>query len=168
MNRSFIHKMKASRIAAGILVSLFLIILLVVTPILISSLVQREGLGITGALSLFETAQTMSLAIIVALSVGASIATRSLPRVSGSLKVIQGAAAALYFYLVLEGGKVSFALALNSFQIEVIATLTLGLLLLELSASLKIIQGLVEIFVDSKTQYTKSSHPTVPPNPGAT
>ena len=115
----------------------------------------RSGLGLTLASNLIAFLQgNLYIALVVAI-IAVKVAHRTVKgplEVRGPIKMVLGALTGVFYYLVLAAGVITFTIGISkpvagTFDVEL--TLVILLALLEVSAVLKVLQGLVE-FRDGK------------------
>ncbi|MDG6985167.1 MAG: hypothetical protein JRM73_00270 [Nitrososphaerota archaeon] len=111
---------------------------------------SRSGLGLTLASNLIAFLQgDLYIALVVAL-IAVKIAHRTVKgplEVRGPIKVVLGALTGVFYYFILAAGVITFTIgitkpATGTFEVDI--TLIILLALLEVSAGLKVLQGLVE------------------------
>ena len=121
-----------------------------------------SGLGLTLTSNLFDFVNSeYYLALVVALVV-VKIAHRTVKgplEVRGPLKSALGVLTGVFYYLILAGGVISFVVGIakpasGSFAVDI--TLVITLALLEVSAALKVLQGVVE-FRDGRREASGAS-----------
>jgi hypothetical protein len=103
------------------------------------------------------------LVCMLALLVVVQLAIKEAPKVKGILKVLQGAVAGVYYYVILGGGIIMISAIFSNFELDLTVTLLITLALLEISAVMKILQGLFEFHEGPKP--TKGTKPSVPSPP---
>jgi hypothetical protein len=146
-------EISASGLAIGIILGVIYSALAVGSRIALSyitSLTQSSSYGIAISSALFDFVNSDLFLILVGALIIVKIAHRTIKSpltVRGPLKVALGALTGIFYYLILAGGVLAFTIGLNTtatgtFEISVTLLVTLGLL--ELSAAMKILQGVFE------------------------
>ncbi|MDG7011292.1 MAG: hypothetical protein JRN57_04140 [Nitrososphaerota archaeon] len=131
---------------------------------------SRSGIGLTLSSNLIAFLQGgLYITLVVAL-IAVKIAHRTVRgplEVRGPIKVVLGALTGIFYYFILAAGVITFAIgiakpAAGTFELEF--TLIILLALLEVSAGLKIAQGLVE-FRDGRREARelRGAGPSPPP-----
>lgn len=157
-------KLSVGGTIGGILLAALMIFFLVYVPSLAASLTKSFGASVSGTLTtVFQGGQAVVLACALAFLVAAHLAIKDAPKVKGTLKILQGALAAIYYYLILGGGTVVISAAFSNIELDLTITLLITLALLELSALMKILQGLFEFREGPKA--AKRTQPPVSSQP---
>jgi hypothetical protein len=118
---------------------------------LVSSFAQSSGEGLTITSNLFDFVNGGIYLALVAALVAVKIAHRAIKSpltAKGPLKVALGGLTGLFYYFILAGGILSFTVGLQkpaSGSFEVAVTLLVTLALLEISAAMKVLQGVFEL-----------------------
>ena len=116
----------------------------------LNSLTQSSSYGITITSGLFDFVNSSLFLILVGALIIVKIAHRTVKApltVRGSLKVALGGITGIFYYMTLTGGILAFTVGLQttatgSFELAITLLITLGLL--ELSAAMKVLQGVFE------------------------
>lgn len=137
----------------GILLGAFYLVLAVGSKMalgLLQAMVQESGTGVTISSNLFTFMNSEYFLPFVVALVAVKITHRAVKEphtVKGLLKVVHGALSGVFYYLILGGGIVLLSIALRSSYAGDITTsisLLATLALLEASAGLQILQGVLE------------------------
>jgi len=157
-------KLSVSGAIVGIILAAVMIFFLVCVPSLAASLIKNSGVSVSGTLgSIFQGGVAVVLACTLAILVAVLWAIKEAPKVRGILRVLQGAVAGIYYYVILGGGTVVISVIFSNFELDLTVTLLITLALLEISAVMKIVQGLFEFHEGPKP--TKGTKPPVPSRP---
>jgi len=144
----------------GIILAAVMIFFLVYVPSLAASLIKNSGVSVSGTVgSIFQGGVAVVLACTLAILMAALWAIKEAPKVRGILRVLQGAVAGIYYYVILGGGTIVIAAIFSNFELDLTVTLLITLALLEISAIMKILQGLFEFREGPKP--TKGTKPSV-------
>jgi len=116
----------------------------------VNSLTQSSSYGITITSGLFDFINSSLFLILVGALIIVKIAHRTIKSpltVRGPLKIALGAITGVFYYMILTGGILAFTAgiqttATGSFELAITLLITLGLL--ELSAVMKVLQGVFE------------------------
>ena len=142
----------------------------------LNSYTQSSSYGMTITSGLFDFINSSLFLIMVGALIIVKVAHRTIKSpltVRGPLKVALGAITGIFYYLILTGGILAFTVgvqttASGSFELAITLLITLGLL--ELSAVMKILQGVFE-FLDGRREAQASlsaarmQAPPAPPPP---
>ena len=139
----------------------------------LNSLTQSSGYGITITSGLFDFINSSLFLVLVGALIIVKIAHRTIKSpltVRGPLKITLGAVTGVFYYMVLAGGILAFTVgvqktATGSFELAITLLFTLGLL--ELSAVMKVLQGVFE-FRDGRREaqgVLSTAQMQVPPAP---
>ena len=142
----------------------------------LNSFTQSSSYAITVTSGLFDFVNSYLFLIMVGALIVVKIAHRTIKSpltVRGPLKVALGAITGIFYYLILTGGILAFTVgvqttASGSFELAITLLITLGLL--ELSALMKVLQGVFE-FRDGRREaqaalsVAQMQVPQVPPPP---
>jgi len=169
-------KISAGGLVIGILLGLVYAGLAVGSRIALgylNSFTQSSSYAITVTSGLFDFVNSYLFLIMVGALIVVKIAHRTIKSpltVRGPLKVALGAITGIFYYLILTGGTLAFtvgvqATASGSFELAITLLITLGLL--ELSAVMKVLQGIFE-FRDGRREAqaaTSAAQMLAPPAP---
>ena len=157
-------KLSVGGTIVGVVLAAVMIFFLVYVPSLAASLIKSSGASVSGTLgSIFQGGLAVVLVCALAFLVAAHMAIKDAPKVKGILKVLQGAVVAIYYYVILGGGTVVITAIFSNFELDLTVTLLITLALLEISAVMKILQGIFEFREGPKP--AKGTEPTVPSQP---
>jgi hypothetical protein len=157
-------KLSVGGTIVGVVLAAVMIFFLVYVPSLAASLIKSSGASVSGTLSsIFQGGPAIVLACALAVLVAAQLAIKDAPKVKGILKVLQGAVVAVYYYIILGGGTVVITAIFSNFELDLTVTLLITLALLEISAVMKMLQGIFEFREGPKP--AKGTRPTVPSQP---
>ena len=128
----------------------------------VKTLTQSSSYGITISSALFDFVSSSLFLVLVGALIVVKIAHRTIKSpltVRGPLKVALGGITGVFYYLVLTGGILAFTIGLQttatgSFELSI--TLLITLALLELSALMKVLQGVFE-FRDGRKEAQASA-----------
>jgi len=155
-------KLSAGGTIVGVVIAAVMIFFLVYVPSFAASLIKSYGASVSLG-SIFQGGLAVVLVCVLAFLVAAHMAIRDAPKVTGILRVTQGIVAAIYYYVILNGGTVVITAIFSNFELELTITLLITLALLEISAVMKILQGIFEFREGPKPP--KETKPTVASQP---
>jgi len=139
-------KISIGGMAVGIVFAAIGILLLVYLPSVANQFIKGLGVDIGGSLSsVFLSTTAIVLAVALAVLAIPIRGVKEAPRVTGAAKLLQGIVLAAYYYVILNGGTVSLSLLYSDVDLVITVTLLITLALLELSAILRMLQGLFEM-----------------------
>ncbi len=136
--------LKLFSIIAGVLEIIFLSLLLVIVPNLISSYVHIQSVNITQLIDQVYPLRTQAVALLLAIASGATTILSG-NKYRGYARMLQGIAMSIYFYLVLNSGAISISIILPNVALQVGAFVALQLMILEVASFAKIAQAGLEI-----------------------
>jgi len=139
-------KISVGGLAVGIIFAAISILLLVYFPSVANKYIKGLGADIGGSLSsVFLSTLAIALAVALAVLAIPIRGVKEAPRVTGAVKILQGIVLATYYYVILNGGTVSLSLLYSDVDLVITVTLLITLALLEVSAVLRMLQGLFEV-----------------------
>jgi hypothetical protein len=139
-------KISVGGLTVGIVFAAIDILLLVYLPGVANQYIKGLGADIGGSLSsVFLSTTAIILAVALAVLAIPIRGIKEAPRVTGAAKLLQGIVLAAYYYIILNGGTVSLSLLYSDVDLVITVTLLITLALLEVSAILRMLQGLFEI-----------------------
>lgn len=92
----------------------------------------------------FFTGLPLVAAVFMTILLGVTIATSG--KMSGPLKILQGVGAAIYFFIILNGGMLNVSFTSGQVEARVVVGLFVSLIFLEASSIFRTLQGLYEYF----------------------
>jgi hypothetical protein len=163
-------KVSVAGTVGGVILAAAMIFFLVYVPSLAASFIKNSGVSVSGTLSsVLQGSLATVLVYALAILVAGNMAIKEAPKVKGILKALQGAVAGAFYYVILGGGTVTMSAAFSDFELDLTVTLLITLALLEISAIMRILQGVSEFREGPKTKEIKPPVPpqtvTVPPPP---
>jgi len=146
-------KISVGGLVVGILLGLIYAALAIGSRIALgylNSLTRSSSYGITITSGLFDFVNSSLFLILVGALIIVKIAHRTVKSpltIRGPLKITLGGITGIFYYMVLTGGILAFTVGLQttatgSFELDITLLITLGLL--ELSAVMKVLQGVFE------------------------
>lgn len=136
--------MKPLRIAGAIAYGLILMLVLVVLPEYTPGVLESfaPSMHITSIITYFFNAYTLALgavlATVSALGIALSQGTRK-----GVIKAAQGVIGMLYFLYIMHFGAITITTNAHGFPVSISLVFTIGLVLIELSLLLTVVEGLI-------------------------
>jgi hypothetical protein len=156
-------KLRIGGLIVGIVFAIIDILLLVYLPSVANQYIKNFGADVDGTLTtVFLSPVAIALAIALAVLVIPSRAIKDAPKVTGGAKLLQGIVLALYYYVILSGGTVSLSVLYSDLDLVITVTLLITLALLEVSAVLRMLQGVLEMREHPAPAPTPAM-PTTPP-----
>jgi hypothetical protein len=139
-------KIRVGGLIVGIVLAAIGILLLVYLPSVANQYIKSLGVDVGGTLTtVFLSPVAIALAIALSVLAVPSRAVRDAPHVTGGAKLLQGITLALYYYVILSGGTISLSVLYSNIDLVLTVTLLITLALLEVSAVLRMLQGLLEM-----------------------